>query len=355
MTPIFLPGQRTALLGAAWLLALGLNAQAQTTPGTTPTATAAPATAASPTRLVLLGTGAGPIPRKDRGQPGNLLIVGGRPYLIDAGNGVARQMAHVGYVPSDVRNVFITHHHIDHNADIGALMSFAWIEDTKRNDKSVGPMRFYGPNGTTDLVRAAYDYLSVSERIFRSGVPMPPAAGRFEGQNFQGEGVVFKDDRVTVTAAENTHYHLAQVPGHAPGHSHALTASDRSYALRFDTADRSVVFCGDTGPSEAVTRLATGADVLVCSVNDLDASMQELAATTKLPPPALAAVRAHMEKQHITPEQIGLMAQKAGVKSVVLTHFSPGRDGETDASRYTSGVRKHFSGAVIAGRDLLEF
>lgn len=326
--------------GLCLTLACTLPAVAQTsTAPSTPTEMA-------PTRLVLLGTGAGPIPRKDRAQPGNLLVVGGRPYLVDAGNGVARQMAHAGYVPSDVRTVFITHHHIDHNADIGALMSFAWIEDTKRNDKNAGPMRFYGPTATADLVQAAYSYLAVSERIFRSGVPMPAAAGRFEGHDFKGEGVVFRDDRVVVTAAENTHYHLA--------HGHSPNPQDRSYALRFDTPDRSIVFCGDTGPSEAVTRLATGADVLVCSVNDLEASMQELANNTKLPPPALAAVRAHMEKQHITPEQIGAMAQKAGVKTVVLTHFSPGRDGETDASRYTRGVRKHFSGTVIAGRDLLE-
>lgn len=340
----------SVLAGAALLLALSHQAAAQTAPAATATPSAAgtaAATATGPTRLVLLGTGAGPIPRKERAQPANLLIVGGRPYLIDAGNGVARQMVHAGYVPSDVRTVFITHHHIDHNADIGALMSFAWIEDTKRNDRTVGPMRFYGPAATSELVRAAYNYLAVSERIFRSGVPMPPAAGRFEGHDFAGDGVVFRDDRLTVTAAENTHYHLA--------HGASADTHDRSYALRFDTADRSIVFCGDTGPSEAVTRLATGADVLVCSVNDLEASMQDISSSTRLPPPALAALRAHMEKQHITPEQIGQMAQRAGVKSVVLTHFSPGRDGETDASRYTSGVRRHFSGTVIAGRDLLEF
>lgn len=329
------------LCGLLSLTLIGQIAGAQTVTETT-------TSTASPTRLILLGTGAGPIPRKERAQPSNLLIVGGRPYLIDAGNGVARQMVQAGYVPSDVRTVFITHHHIDHNADIGALMSYAWIEDTKRNDKSVGALQFYGPSSTADLVKVGLSFLSVSERIFRSGVPMPPAAGRFEAHEFKGDGVVYRDDRLVVTAAENTHYHLAQHAGHSD-------AKDKSYAIRFDTADRSIVFCGDTGPSDAVTQLAKGADVLVCSVNELEATMKELAATTKLPPAAQVAMRAHMERQHITPEQIGLMAQKAGVKMVVLTHFAPGRDGETDASLYTRGVRKHFSGAVIAGRDLQEF
>ncbi len=342
---MLLPRHFKYLVLLSGLLSMSLTSQISSAQTVTETTAS---TATPPSRLILLGTGAGPIPRKDRAQPSNLLIVGGRPYLIDAGNGVARQMVQAGYVPSDVRTVFITHHHIDHNADIGALMSYAWIEDTKRNAKSAGVMKFYGPTSTSDLVQAGLSFLSVSERIFRSGVPMPPAAGRFEAHDFKGAGVVYRDDRLVVTAAENTHYHLARRTGEA-------MSNDKSYALRFDTPDRSFVFCGDTGPSDAVTRLAQGADVLICSVNELDATMKELATTTKLPPPAQAAMRAHMEHQHITPEQIGLMAQKAGVKTVVLTHFAPGRDGETDASLYTRGVRKHFSGAVIAGRDLLEF
>jgi ribonuclease BN (tRNA processing enzyme) len=301
---------------------------------------------ASPTRLILLGTGAGPIPRKERSQPANLLIVDGRPYLIDAGNGVSRQLALVGLAPADVRTIFITHHHIDHNADIGALMAFTWIEDNKRHDKDAPPVRFYGPSATEELVKAAQDYLRVSERIFSAGVPMMPSARRFEGHDIKADGVVFRDDRLVVTAVENSHYDGAK-PVAAP-------SQDRSYSYRFDTQGRSIVFCGDTGPSDALEKLAAGADLLVCEVNDLDASMKIFAETTHLPPPALQAVRAHMAKQHLTPEQVGTLAQKAGVKAVALTHISPGLDGETDASRYTVGVRKNFSGSVIAGRDLLE-
>ncbi len=336
---------RTSLLGRAAILSLLALAAVQ--PALAQTAADAPVTAvASSTRLVLLGTGAGPIPRKDRAQPANLLVVGGRPYLIDAGNGVARQLAHAGFATADVRHVFITHHHIDHNADVGALMSFTWVEDNKRNRPNTPPLRIFGPPATVELVAAAQAYLAVSERIFRSGVPMRPAGPGFAAQDFAGDGEVFRDDRVVVTAAENTHYH------HAPGSPSA--GKDKSYSLRFDTPGRSIVFSGDSGPSAALERLAKGAEVLVCEVMDLDASMKEFEATAKLPPPMAAAVRRHMAEQHLTPEQIGQLAQRAGVKMVVLTHFSPGMDGETDASRYVDGVRKHFNGPVIAGRDLLE-
>lgn len=322
------------------LVAIGATVSAQQ--ASAPTA----AQVAASTRLILLGTGAGPVPRKERSQPANLLVVGGRPYLIDAGNGVARQLAHAGFATADVRNVFITHHHIDHNADIGALMSFTWIEDNKRNRPDTPPVRFYGPPSTAELVAAAQSFLAVSERIFRSGVPMRPSGQRFQGHDFSADGVVYRDDQIVVTAAENTHYH------HAPGSPSAGT--DKSYSLRFDTPGRSIVFSGDTGPSEALERLAADADVLVCEVLDLEATMKEVETTMKLPPAMVPAVRRHMAEQHLTPEQVGQLAQKSRVKMVVLTHFSPGADGETDVSRYVDGVRKHFKGPVIAGRDLLE-
>ena len=45
------------------------------------------------TRLITLGTAGGPFPRGKRAQSSNLLIVNGTPYLIDAGDGVARRLA----------------------------------------------------------------------------------------------------------------------------------------------------------------------------------------------------------------------------------------------------------------------
>src|SRR6185437_1157513 len=61
------------------------------------------------TRVILLGTGGGPVARRLRSQPANLLIVDGRPYLIDAGEGVVRQLAWGGYQPPQIRTIFITH------------------------------------------------------------------------------------------------------------------------------------------------------------------------------------------------------------------------------------------------------
>jgi len=305
------------------------------------------AAATSPTRIVLLGTGAGPIPRRFRSQPANLLVVNGTPYLIDAGNGVARQLVDAGYMPADVRTIFITHHHIDHNADLGAVMSFDWIEDNERHAVSSPPIEIYGPPSTGRIVAAALDYLSISERVFSAEVPMTPAAGRFEAHDITGDGPVFEDANIRVTAAENSHFNI---PATASNYG-----KDKSFSYRFDSADRSVVFTGDTGPSDALSRLANNADVLVSEVTDVDATMQIVGATMHLTPQQLAAMRLHMQQEHLTPEAVGRLATAAHVKTVILTHFSPGRDDETDASRYTEGVRKYFTGTVIAGRDLFEF
>src|SRR3546814_5944207 len=77
---------------------------------------------ADPPRLFLLGTAGGPIPRQERSQPANALVIGGQVYLIDAGDGLLRQMAAKRLNLGAVRALFLTHHHIDHIADVPVLM-----------------------------------------------------------------------------------------------------------------------------------------------------------------------------------------------------------------------------------------
>src|SRR5712691_9569604 len=73
-----------------------------------------PAPSKAGTRLITLGTTAGPPPRAHRAQSSNLLIVNGTLYIVDAGDGVARRLAKAGINVRDVGTVFLTHHHDDH-------------------------------------------------------------------------------------------------------------------------------------------------------------------------------------------------------------------------------------------------
>ena len=81
---------------------------------------------AGKSRLILLGTGGGPTPKTNRGAPAQVIVVNGAAYVIDCGNGVARQMVLAGVPLSSLRGIFITHQHSDHNADYGNLLWLSW-------------------------------------------------------------------------------------------------------------------------------------------------------------------------------------------------------------------------------------
>jgi ribonuclease BN (tRNA processing enzyme) len=86
------------------------------------------------TRVITLGTQGGPIPRAHRAQSSNLLAVGETPYVIDAGDGVARRLAKAGINAGEIGTIFITHHHDDHTAGLGTLMSAAWAQNRTQPD-----------------------------------------------------------------------------------------------------------------------------------------------------------------------------------------------------------------------------
>jgi ribonuclease BN (tRNA processing enzyme) len=78
------------------------------------------------TRLILLGTGGGPRPRRASSASAQVIVCGGAACVVDCGDGVARQLAMAGVPLGTLRHVFLTHQHSDHNADYGNLIWLAW-------------------------------------------------------------------------------------------------------------------------------------------------------------------------------------------------------------------------------------
>lgn len=78
------------------------------------------------TRLILLGTAGGPTPKKAGAATAHAVVIDDALYVVDCGNGVGRQLALANIPIMSLRHVFITHHHSDHNADYGNLLSLAW-------------------------------------------------------------------------------------------------------------------------------------------------------------------------------------------------------------------------------------
>src|SRR5512144_2925499 len=91
------------------------------------------------TRLVLLGTAGGPTPKRLHAAPAQVVLVDDDAYVVDCGDGVARQLALAGVALSRIRAVFITHHHSDHNAGYGSLLLLAWDAGLEK------PVDAYGP------------------------------------------------------------------------------------------------------------------------------------------------------------------------------------------------------------------
>jgi ribonuclease BN (tRNA processing enzyme) len=324
-----------ARLAAIWIVAfVGTVAAQSTQPG--------PLTKG--THLITLGTRSGPQPTAKRAQSANLLIVNGTFYLIDAGDGVARRLAGGGYAVRDIDHVFITHLHDDHTDGLIPLISVQY--DLNRN-KAVG---VHGPPGTETLVRAALQYLQVNSDIrISDGTATIPIGKMVAGQDLR-TGTVFHDANVTVKAVENSHFHF---PAASPAYG-----KTKSYSYRFETPDKTFVFTGDTGPSEALTELAKNADILVTEISSF-AESKELAIKNgrwdRMSPEEQSGYEHHMTQEHLSAEEVGKMASRAGVKTVVLTHIPATTNPNDDYQRYADGVKKLFSGQVLIAKDLAAF
>lgn len=306
----------------------------------------AAARAEAAAQWVTLGTGGGPVVQVERARPANALVVNGATYLFDVGDGVQRQLAAAKLPLRSVKAVFVSHHHVDHNGDLGVLLVTRWLLDR-------GPvLPVFGPPGTAAMVAglAAANVPVEDAPVTVGGGAMPSIASTVRARDLApvlaAPTLVFEDENIRVTAISVDHFH---VPADTPE-----ARMPRSYAYRVEAGGRSLVYTGDTGPSIHLVRLAMGADLLVTEVIDL-AATRAMLLKVGTPPGHVEPLMAHMEQDHLTPEWVGRIAAEAGVRQVVLTHFVPGLDGETAAGGYVEGIAPAFKGPVKLARDLDRF
>lgn len=297
-------------------------------------------------QILLLGTHGGPSLATARSEPASLLIVDGRPYLIDCGIGTMRRLLRAGIRSETIGTIFFTHIHPDHALGLVDVMSNDFFNMDFGVPGSRQAFAIYGPPQTEELVQAAYNFLRIPYRIFAAEhLVAATLVNPFEAHDIARGGVIFHDGKIRVVAAENTHYQLMPAK---------FRARMKSYSYRFETPYGAIVFTGDTGPSDAVTRLAKGADVLVSEVEELrgtaNAARPQIEASRQSSERA-KALAAHMKWEHLTPEEVGKMASQAQVKAVLLYHFV--LSGHPEG--VVSGVRKFFAGPVFAGEDLARY
>jgi ribonuclease BN (tRNA processing enzyme) len=291
---------------------------------------------------VTLGTHGGPMPQAGRSEPANALVVGKDVYLVDTGDGTAQQLAEAGFSLAAVKGIFISHLHFDHTGGLYAVLSLRHQTDVP------GRLKIYGPPGMKETVDGLLAAMQ-PEAISGYGVPgadVIPPQDTVEVIEIR-DGAHVQMDGFTVTAAENSHYSFP------PGSD--MDKRFDSLSFRFDLPERSIVYTGDTGPSDAVTRLAKGADLLISEM--IDPRFAE-AIVPNGPPFAqkrTEELKFHLIHHHISPEQLGEMAAEAKVSRLVVTHLVIGRDPNIPTAPYVDRIKKLYDGPVEIADDLDRF
>lgn len=275
-------------------------------------------------QLVMLGVGGGPILNRAHFQPATALIVNGRKYLVDCGSDTPHQIAVSGMGFSDLRHVFVTHHHLDHVAGIPALSPMGWRFDPA---PLLGRVHFWGPPPLRTMVnksRAAFDH---SIELFLPGEATPefPVLRPHELAIPRSRRRTARSRRprrggiVKVMEDANVRVYAARV-------FHGPTVPDAfAYRFHLKRSRKVVVFSGDRGPSSpAVNRqfiaFARDADVLVHEVL-LTSAVDQLLQSVE--PSRRETLRRNIVTGHTEASLLPAIAKAADAKRIVMSHYSP--------------------------------
>ena len=285
---------------------------------------------AKPTRVTLLGTGT-PAPSLQRVGSGYLVEVGNERIVMDHGPDAHHRLLESGRRAVDITHAFFTHLHYDHCMDYGRLVLQRWDQGADKipdlqvygpppiarmTEQLFGPEGVYGPD-----IRARIEHQS-SIDVFRARggtVPRKRPAPRVReiqpGDVIEGNGWKIRVGRAT----------------------HVQPFLD-CLAFRLDAADGSVCYTGDSGMSDEIVELARGCDILI--------HMNHYFSGTAPSPAYRAACGNHKDN--------ALVAQRAGVKTLVLTHLLAQIDHPRIREQIVHEIQQVFQGKVVWGEDLME-
>ncbi|MBD3312313.1 ribonuclease Z [archaeon] len=264
-------------------------------------------------KLTTLGTSC-MFPTKKRSQPAMLLFHEGVNLLFDAGEGVQRQLRLAGISPMSINHVFITHWHGDHSLGVAGLINC--FSGNRRTED----LHIYGPRGTSERVKhlvSAFDF----KKTFRIRVHEVKGgeAARIKDLTVSALRVrhgghclayrVKEDDKRRINLDYTKKFGLTQHPLLGK----LQRGEDIEYKGKKITVEKGTylkpgrVFCyvTDTSYFPELVSFCDRADLLLCESTYLSSDEARTG-----------------DRQHLTAEQAGMLARDAGVKKLVLTHFS---------------------------------
>jgi ribonuclease BN (tRNA processing enzyme) len=277
-------------------------------------------------KFVLLGTRGGPVVYSYKATPSaNLVVYNNIPFIIDTGYGVSFKLIEAGINLKDIKYIFITHHHSDHNLELGNLLYNSWVGGLSSN------INVYAPAGLISLLDAYWqsNRFDIETRVADEG---RPDIRKLVIIHEYTEGVILSNADAEVSALKNIHPPVTE-----------------SYALRFKFRDKTIVFSGDTTYCPALAAFALNADYLVHEVlygPGIDPQVKRRLNSPKLKESILS--------HHTLAEDVGRIAAQAKAKTLVLNHFIPADDESITDEMWLKAVRTNFSGNIIVGKDLLQ-
>lgn len=232
------------------------------------------------------------------------------------------RLAAVGLGAPNLTAVFITHLHSDHITDLNDVITSRWVMTFTET-----PLTIVGPVGTKAVVDHIVASLGpdIAYRIaHHDDLESPPPVTVLE----------VADGPVTLPDGQGGTTSISCAPtDHKP--------VEPSVGFRFEHGGASVVAAGDTVPCEGLDRLASGADALVHTVirKDLiaNAPFQRMVDTLDY---------------HSSPEEAAQTAARAGVSTLVLTHYVPAMPLSGTADDWRALAAAHFTGTIEVGDDL---
>ena len=277
-------------------------------------------------RLVLFGTKGGPRLIKGGSWPtSQALVLNGNVYVIDAGLGVTRQFIEAGFTYDQLESVFITHHHSDHNLELGGLIYTSWTGARAHK------INIFGPPGLEKLMTHFIESQSfdINIRILDEG--LLDIRECFSCTEYT-HGVIFEDDKLKVEALRVQHPPI-----------------DDCFALKFETASTKIVFGADTTYFPPLAEFAKDADLLVHEAMHSVAA-QKICILLQETKPKLWE---HFQASHTSCEDVGRLASAANCKTLVVNHFVPEIGFNVTADDFEKSIRATFKGKLLIGRDLL--
>ena len=267
--------------------------------------------------IILLGTGS-PLPDPNRAGPATLISAGDEHHLVDAGRGVLMRMAAVGVGAPNLTSVLLTHLHSDHITDLNDVITTRWIMTFEPT-----PLTVVGPVGTQTVVDHILASLGpdIAYRIaHHEDLDHPPPVAVIE----VSDGPVELPGVVTVSCAPTDHKPV-----------------EPSVGFRFDHEGSGIVAAGDTVPCDGLDRLCAGADALVHTVIRKDI-------VGAIP---LQRMQDTMD-YHSSPEEAARTAARAGIDTLVLTHYVPALPRGDAGDEWRALAAAHFDGRIELGDDL---